>query len=372
MAVVSWSTNHKSLSIKYYPGKWLGLLNGWCAPRCIFSDALSCRYRYFRQSKLTSFQRQLNLYGFNRLTHGRDRGGYYHEYFLRGRPCLSKHMFRVRIKGIKVKAANSPDQEPDFYALPKVASCACLTNSASASAYPRCESPKSATLQIQAQEDVSPNSDVISLLTGTTDCAIPLSTHELDLFALPAVASFVSATTSASDCDVLRSDSPLTVSLPIFTHKDVSRNNNNESTDAIWLSGQVPDFDAQPAAVSCALATYAAAAMEIPRCDSPLSTLSHVQTEEHASCGSTAQATFVDTNEFAIPLPVLSPESKLDRKVVENMFAGDDVTDQLSVDHHFQCESGNFGDHDEDNSTLAATLKNDWFVRFALDRLVDS
>ena len=31
--------------------------------------------RFFRQSKMTSFQRQLNLYGFSRLTAGTDRGG---------------------------------------------------------------------------------------------------------------------------------------------------------------------------------------------------------------------------------------------------------------------------------------------------------
>lgn len=70
---------------------------------------------YFRQSKLTSFQRQLNLYGFCRLTRGKDSGGYYHELFLKGRLFLAQKMQRTKIKGTKFKAASSPDKEPDFY-----------------------------------------------------------------------------------------------------------------------------------------------------------------------------------------------------------------------------------------------------------------
>jgi hypothetical protein len=72
---------------------------------------------YFRQSKLTSFQRQLNLYGFCRLTRGQDSGGYYHELFLRGKAFLTKKMQRTKIKGTKFKAASSPEQEPDFYTM---------------------------------------------------------------------------------------------------------------------------------------------------------------------------------------------------------------------------------------------------------------
>lgn len=74
--------------------------------------------RYYKQSKLTSFQRQLNLYGFQRVTRGRDAGGYYNEFFLRGRVDLCANMSRTKIKGTRYKAASSPDQEPDFYSMP--------------------------------------------------------------------------------------------------------------------------------------------------------------------------------------------------------------------------------------------------------------
>lgn len=75
---------------------------------------------YFRQSKLTSFQRQLNLYGFSRITAGRDRGGYYHELFLRDRLFLCQNMSRMRIKGTGIKSKASPETEPNFYKLPLV------------------------------------------------------------------------------------------------------------------------------------------------------------------------------------------------------------------------------------------------------------
>lgn len=76
--------------------------------------------RYFKLSKLASFQRQLNLYGFRRLTHGKDRGGYYHELFLRSRPFLAQNIHRIKIKGTRVRARSNPTQEPNFYSMPFV------------------------------------------------------------------------------------------------------------------------------------------------------------------------------------------------------------------------------------------------------------
>ena len=75
---------------------------------------------YFNQTKLTSFQRQLNLYGFRRITTGKDRGGYYHELFLRHKLFLCQRISRVRVKGNRVKGKPSPGTKPDFYKMPAI------------------------------------------------------------------------------------------------------------------------------------------------------------------------------------------------------------------------------------------------------------
>jgi hypothetical protein len=76
--------------------------------------------KYFKVTKIASFQRQLNLYGFQRITKGRDRGGYYHELFLRGKVFLVQNIHRIKVKGTKIRARSNPEQEPNFYAMPYV------------------------------------------------------------------------------------------------------------------------------------------------------------------------------------------------------------------------------------------------------------
>jgi len=53
---------------------------------------------YFRQSRLSSFKRQLNLYGFELINTGPSRGGYFHELFVKDRPEMCRRMRRVAVK----------------------------------------------------------------------------------------------------------------------------------------------------------------------------------------------------------------------------------------------------------------------------------
>jgi hypothetical protein len=83
--------------------------------------------RYFKQTKWNSFARQLNLYGFKRISSGPDAGGYYHELFLKGRSKLCFHMRRVGVpQGTtdrrKFKSNNNNNVEPDFYSMKKITS----------------------------------------------------------------------------------------------------------------------------------------------------------------------------------------------------------------------------------------------------------
>mmetsp|Transcript_45778 Transcript_45778/g.89451 ORF Transcript_45778/g.89451 Transcript_45778/m.89451 type:complete len:434 (-) Transcript_45778:284-1585(-) len=76
--------------------------------------------RYFRHSNFSSFQRQLNFYGFRRINRGKDSGAYYHEKFLRGNHKLCAEMKRTKVKGAKRGHPGFKNDVPNFYAMPSV------------------------------------------------------------------------------------------------------------------------------------------------------------------------------------------------------------------------------------------------------------
>jgi hypothetical protein len=72
---------------------------------------------YFNQTRYSSFQRQLHMYNFQRITAGRDKGAYHHTNFQRGKPQISLRMHRTRVNGKGTRRPGNPSAEPNFYSL---------------------------------------------------------------------------------------------------------------------------------------------------------------------------------------------------------------------------------------------------------------
>jgi hypothetical protein len=83
--------------------------------------------RYFKQTRYKSFQRQLNIYGFQRIHEGPHRGGYQHPYFIRGAPELLKLIPRKRGE---ILVANRP-----LHAAAAAAAAAVVAASSSSSSH---------------------------------------------------------------------------------------------------------------------------------------------------------------------------------------------------------------------------------------------
>jgi HSF-type DNA-binding len=74
------------------------------------------QHSWFRHSKYSSFQRQLNIYGFTRIHQGIDKNAYYHDNFIQGDYHRTLQIGRHPIKRI-VADRQEPDRNkaPNFY-----------------------------------------------------------------------------------------------------------------------------------------------------------------------------------------------------------------------------------------------------------------
>jgi hypothetical protein len=91
---------------------WLPHGRAWrvLKPKALEDDIIP---KYFRSDRLASFMRQVNGWGFKRITEGPDLNAYYHEMFLRGLPHVCNKMRRP----VRGESGLSRDlgQHPDFY-----------------------------------------------------------------------------------------------------------------------------------------------------------------------------------------------------------------------------------------------------------------
>ena len=74
--------------------------------------------RYFNQTKYRSFQRQLNVWGYERISDGPGKGGYKHKHFVRNNPSLCHNMKRERTKGTKKRQSVKPPKKVESSHMP--------------------------------------------------------------------------------------------------------------------------------------------------------------------------------------------------------------------------------------------------------------
>jgi HSF-type DNA-binding len=70
---------------------------------------------FFESDNYHSFNRVINAWSFRRKSTGPDRGSYFHELFLRGKPHIQKYMRRLPRSHKKI--AMKKEEEPDFFEL---------------------------------------------------------------------------------------------------------------------------------------------------------------------------------------------------------------------------------------------------------------
>jgi len=82
--IISWLPNNASFRVHNHP---------------VFMNSIIGTF--FKQTKYKSFQRQLNIWGFHRITTGPNKGGYCHRHFIRSKEELCCMMSRQKIKSGK-------------------------------------------------------------------------------------------------------------------------------------------------------------------------------------------------------------------------------------------------------------------------------
>lgn len=135
---------------------------------------------YFLQSTFASFQRQLNLYGFKRISSSQDKGGYYNELFLKGKPELACFIKRIKRKGTGPRKPDSPDNEPNFYAMPTVLATRRPTQGGMMNAGIDCfghfQESKPAAVQVLSLKNLLPGTMLAVCAAGSHNPASPYAT----------------------------------------------------------------------------------------------------------------------------------------------------------------------------------------------------
>ena len=205
--------------------------------------------KYFKQTKFKSFQRQLNLWGFTRVTEGADTGAYFHTYFVRGEPALCKMMTRQKIKGASAPAIAAVAALQDKTVSTTTATAAATTEAppssspvASPTPEKQQENEQSPTNETEKEkESPPPSSSNVAMTTSTTSASAatcPLSalascaTDKLSMPSIVRTAGTTASTLKFPPISSVTGGVPAEASSTVATSSSSGGGNTSEMTAA--------------------------------------------------------------------------------------------------------------------------------------------
>lgn len=123
--------------------------------------------RFFRQTKFKSFRRQINLWSFERIRSGPNKGGYQCDYFVRSNPSLCARMRRSKAK------RPQEEQEDDFANNSARSSSILLEQLQQQEAKQAHGQNKSPGISSPIRRSQAPNPTAITTTGGTTVASLP-------------------------------------------------------------------------------------------------------------------------------------------------------------------------------------------------------
>ena len=175
--------------------------------------------RYFSQSKMPSFLRQLNLYGFRRLETGLDKGGYYHRLFMRGNSQLCDQITRGvgktggHVHGSAIIPTNGYPiadgaPQPNFYSMDPLPSSRMIDSSSE-------EGSKKKNRRHDQHQQLNPPRQEEQQEAGTTQAISSEQIHSKDNPSARVISCYTTVRSSTTKVEAVENSLPVLVTCPL-------------------------------------------------------------------------------------------------------------------------------------------------------------
>jgi hypothetical protein len=161
---------------------------------------------------------------------GRDKGGYYHELFLRGKPQLAHKIPRTKLKNEGARKSTSPETEPNFYTLPFLPNSDGVPSTARAVSRVETETKRAVNAELPSVRETVPSSGAEDLPSASNPCN-PVGSVTTSTYTLSQMAQSVNLLRLSQNLELLRNLDAFSTGLPATAPSSLSSRSNTGAAD---------------------------------------------------------------------------------------------------------------------------------------------